>query len=115
MHRGLAWGALLNDKIPNDKIMRMTFRKQWFRRSLGAAILSLLCPMGAWAAGCGQVKPDATDAVAAAPVHHKVVLENDVVRVLDVTVPLYSAEPPHTHFWPSVFFEQTSGQNRTPV
>ena len=68
--------------------------------------------MGAWAAGCGQVKPDATDAVAAAPVHHKVVLENDVVRVLDVTVPLYSAEPPHTHFWPSVFFEQTSAPDK---
>ena len=90
----------------------MTFRKQWFRRSLGAAILSLLCPMGAWAAGCGQIKPDATDAVAAAPVHHKVVLESDVVRVLDVTVPLYSAEPPHTHFWPSVFFEQTSAPDK---
>ncbi len=61
------------------------------------------------AAGCGQMKPDATDAVAATPVNHKVVLENDLVRVLDVTVPLHSEEPPHTHFWPSVFFEQTSG------
>lgn len=63
-------------------------------------------------AGCGQIKPDATDAVAAAPINHKVVLENDFVRVLDVTVPLQSQEPPHTHFWPSVFFEQTSAPDK---
>jgi hypothetical protein len=87
----------------------MTIGKPSSSLVLGAAIWSLLVPAGSWAADCGQIKPDATDAVAAAPVNHKVVLENDVVRVLDVTVPLYSMEPPHTHFWPSVFVEQTSG------
>jgi len=60
------------------------------------------------AAGCGKIKPDATDAVMAAPDHHRVILENDRVRVLEATVPLRSKEPAHTHFWPSVFFEQTS-------
>ena len=68
-----------------------------------------LLPAGLWAAGCGQIKLDSTDAVTAAPSHHKVILENDAVRVLEATVPLHSKEPPHTHFWPSVFFEQTSG------
>jgi len=70
-----------------------------------------LCLPNALHAACSQLKPDATDAVAAAPAHHKVILENDVVRVLEATVPLHANEPPHTHFWPSVFFEQTSGAN----
>jgi hypothetical protein len=61
--------------------------------------------------GCGQITPDATDAVALAPRNHKVVLENDTVRVLEATVPLHSKEPAHTHVWPSVFFEQTSGHD----
>ena len=63
------------------------------------------------AAGCGKIKVDSTDAVAAAPNHHHVVLENDAVRVLEATVPLHSKEPPHNHPWPSVFFEQTSGRD----
>jgi len=62
----------------------------------------------AHAAGCGKIKLDSTEAVAAAPDQHKIVLENDAVRVLEATVPLHSKEPPHAHFWPSVFFEQTS-------
>ena len=73
------------------------------------AACALLSPAGLRAAGCGQIKPDATDAVAKAPGNHKVILENDTVRVLEATVPLHSKEVPHIHFWPSVFFEQTSG------
>ena len=72
------------------------------------AALLLASPSSLRAAGCGQIKPDASDAVTKAPDHHKVILENDAVRVLEATVPLNSNEPPHTHFWPSVFFEQTS-------
>ena len=75
---------------------------------LSLAATALLFPAGLRAAGCGQIKPDATDAVIAAPENHKVILENDTVRVLEATVPLHSREEPHTHFWPSVFFEQTS-------
>lgn len=74
-------------------------------------LLAFLLPLGLRAAGCGQIKPDSNDAVAAAPEHHKVLLENDMVRVLEATVPLRSKEPPHVHPWPSVFFEQTSGRD----
>jgi hypothetical protein len=73
-----------------------------------------LFPTGLEAAGCGTIKLDATDAVAAAPENHKVILENDTVRVLEARVPLHSREVPHTHFWPSVFFEQTSGPTEAP-
>ena len=81
------------------------------RFSLEAMVLAVLfLPAGLQAAtGCGVIKPDSTDAVAAAPDHHKVILENNAVRVLEARVPLHSKEPPHTHPWPSVFFEQTSG------
>ena len=77
-----------------------------------AAVCALLLPAALQAAaGCRQMTPDATDAVTAAPQNHKVILENDTVRVLEATVPLHSREVPHTHFWPSVFFEQTSPVN----
>jgi hypothetical protein len=90
----------------------MNNAKHWFRFSLGvAAVCALLLPASLKAAGCGVTKVDATDAVTAAPHNHKVILENDMVRVLEATVPLHTREIPHTHFWPSVFFEQTSGPN----
>ncbi len=76
-----------------------------------ATVFALYMPADLNAAGCGQIKPDATDAVAAAPGNHKVILENDAVRILEATVPLHTREVPHTHFWPSVFFEQTSPVN----
>jgi hypothetical protein len=80
-------------------------------RPLALAAIALLLLTPGLRAGCGQIKLDATDAVAAAPDHHKVILQNDMVRVLEATVPLHSKEPPHTHPWPSVFFEQTSGRD----
>ena len=43
------------------------------------------------------------DAVAAAPKHHKVIFENERVRVLEVTLEPYDEEPVHHHPWPSVF------------
>ena len=45
----------------------------------------------------------ALDAVAAAPAHHKVLFENDRLRVLDVTLEPHDEEPLHHHRWPSVF------------
>jgi hypothetical protein len=90
-------------------------KKHWFRFPLGvAAACAFLLPAGLQAAGCRQINPDATDAVAAAPRNHKVILENDTVRVLEATVPLHSEEVPHTHPWPSVFFEQTSSPTDPP-
>jgi quercetin dioxygenase-like cupin family protein len=48
--------------------------------------------------------PDSLDAVAAAPGNHKVVLENEHVRVLEVTVRPGEREPVHGHRWPSVLY-----------
>lgn len=47
---------------------------------------------------------DSLDAVAAAPKNHKVVLENDKVRVLEVTVQPGEKEPVHAHKWSSVLY-----------
>jgi hypothetical protein len=97
-----------NEVITSIAMNKLPRRIQF---SLGAmALTALLLPAALDAAtGCGVIKPDLSDAVAAAPDHHKVILENDAVRVLEARVPLHSYEPPHTHPWPSVFFEQTSG------
>lgn len=45
----------------------------------------------------------ALDAVAAAPKHHKVLFENENLRVLEVTLEPEDEEPVHHHSWPSVF------------
>ena len=45
-----------------------------------------------------------SDALAAAPQHHKVLFENDEVRVLEVTVPPGVREPLHAHRYPSVLY-----------
>lgn len=47
------------------------------------------------------------DAVIAAPKHHKVLFENERVRVLEVALEPNDEEPVHHHRWPSVFvFDQ---------
>lgn len=47
------------------------------------------------------------DAVTAAPDGHRVLLENESVRVLRVSIPPGGLEPIHEHSWPSVmYFEQ---------
>ena len=48
--------------------------------------------------------PDSLDAIVAAPQNHKVVLENERVRVLEVTVQPGEREPVHGHKWPSVMY-----------
>ena len=48
--------------------------------------------------------PDSLDAVIAAPHHHKLVLENDRVRVLDTRIPVGDIVPVHTHRWPAVYY-----------
>ena len=45
---------------------------------------------------------DSLDAVAAAPAHHAVLLENSYVRVLDTRIAPGDTVPLHTHRWPSV-------------
>ena len=46
--------------------------------------------------------PARLDAVTAAPSSHRVLLENDRVRVLEVVVKPGEREPVHTHAWPSL-------------
>ena len=47
---------------------------------------------------------DSLDAVKAAPHSHKVLFENDKIRILEVTLEPYAFEPMHTHRFPSVMF-----------
>jgi hypothetical protein len=47
--------------------------------------------------------PPELDAVIAAPKHHRLVLENDQVRVLDTRIPAGDTVPVHTHRWPAVY------------
>jgi choline dehydrogenase-like flavoprotein len=48
--------------------------------------------------------PDSLDAVIAAGNHHRVLLENDRVRVLEVRIPRGDTVPVHTHRWPSTVY-----------
>ena len=45
----------------------------------------------------------ALDALSAAPANHKVLYEDDVIRVVSVSVKPGETEPAHHHRWPSVF------------
>src|ERR1700739_2319957 len=54
--------------------------------------------------------PNGYDAVEAAPATHKVVFENELVRVLEVTVPPAGKTiPMHHHRWPSFFLDWDTG------
>jgi hypothetical protein len=54
--------------------------------------------------------PEGYDAMQAAPNSHKVVFENALVRVLEVTVPAAgSTIPMHHHRWPSFFLDWDTG------
>ena len=54
--------------------------------------------------------PDGYDAVQAAPQSHKVIFENALVRVLEVTVPPPGTTiPMHHHRWPSFFLDWDTG------
>jgi len=48
------------------------------------------------------------DATAAAPENHKVLLENDEVRVLEVRIAPGTREPLHVHRYPSVIYVESS-------
>jgi hypothetical protein len=48
--------------------------------------------------------PDSLDAMIAAPQYHKLLLENDRVRVLDTVIPVGDIVPVHTHRWPAVYY-----------
>jgi hypothetical protein len=46
--------------------------------------------------------PETMDALVAAPASHRVLMENDRVRVLEVVIEPQTREPEHTHRAPSV-------------
>ena len=48
--------------------------------------------------------PDSPDALTAAPDYHKVILENERVRVLDTSMRAGERTPVHTHRWPAVLY-----------
>lgn len=56
--------------------------------------------------------PDSMEALVAAPNNHKVILENDRVRVLEVTIKPREKEPVHGHRWPSVLYIDKAGDFR---
>jgi hypothetical protein len=53
--------------------------------------------------------PKEMDAVIAAPKNHKVLLENESVRVLEVTLLPGETEPVHCHKWHSVLYIESAG------
>jgi hypothetical protein len=54
--------------------------------------------------------PEGYDAATAAPDSHKVIFENALVRVLEVTMPPSGkTEPMHHHHWPSFFLDWDTG------
>jgi hypothetical protein len=60
--------------------------------------------------GCAW--PASLDAVAAAPSNHRVLLENDRVRVLEVIVNPGEREPVHAHCLPGVEYTMSGGKYR---
>lgn len=57
--------------------------------------------------------PDGHDGVQAAPHSHRVIFENEFVRVLEVSIEPGTTEPFHHHRWPSFFIDYDIG-GRTP-
>lgn len=53
---------------------------------------------------------DSLDAVVAAPEHHKVIFENENIRVLDTRVRPGETVPVHTHRWASVVYTLQTGE-----
>jgi hypothetical protein len=88
------------------------------RSMLLAAILGTLAAQAAAqsatsapaAKGCPW--PASLDAPAAAPENHKVLFENERVRVLDVTVGVGGREKLHAHCWPSILYVTFRGKLR---
>jgi len=51
-----------------------------------------------------QKWPESLDALIAAPRQHKLLFENDVVRVLDTCIAPGETTPLHTHCWPASLY-----------
>jgi mannose-6-phosphate isomerase-like protein (cupin superfamily) len=53
--------------------------------------------------------PSELDALAAAPENHKLLFENDSVRVLDTIIQPGQTTPLHTHQWPAAIYAISVG------
>lgn len=53
--------------------------------------------------------PRELDALSAAPENHKLLFENDSVRVLDTIIEPDRVTPLHTHCWPATLYVLSSG------
>jgi quercetin dioxygenase-like cupin family protein len=51
-----------------------------------------------------QEWPDALDALTAAPAHHRLLFENEAVRVLDTRIEPGGITPLHCHRWPATLY-----------
>ncbi len=51
-----------------------------------------------------ESRPEALDALVAAPDHHTLLFENDAVRILDTRITPGSRTPVHTHRWPGALY-----------
>ena len=87
------------------------FRLRRLRWSFGIALAVTSCVAFRFAHQADNVSfPDGYDAVQKAAGTHKVVFENALVRVLEVTVPpAGSTIPMHHHRWPSFFLSWDTG------
>lgn len=57
------------------------------------------------------IEPDeALDAMTAAPDHHRVIFENEHVRVLDARIKPGETVPVHTHRWPSIVYALSTSE-----
>jgi hypothetical protein len=83
------------------------------RIAITAAALSIVVIGGRQVLGMTQDEsnfPEGYDAVTAAPGSHKVIFENALVRVLEVTMPPPGkTEPMHHHRWPGFFLDWDTG------
>jgi len=55
--------------------------------------------------------PESLDALEAAPESHRLLFENDVVRVLEVSIGPDHTTPVHTHRWPAVLYLLSFGHS----
>ncbi len=88
--------------------------RRFTKRFLIFTVISVFAMGAAWEvralAGDQPGFPEGKDAVQAAPDSHKVIFENALVRVLEVTVPPNGqTEPMHHHRWPGFFIDWDSG------
>jgi hypothetical protein len=52
---------------------------------------------------------ESLDAMIAAPDHHRLVFENERMRVLDTLIPPGETVPVHTHRWPAIYYHIVPG------